>query len=463
MAYQQHRWTNPSVIALAQGDDPVTVIQTKARETVVRATENGWEGPPYDPFILAELLGISVLPNDDVADARIVPLSERLRIEFNPKRPHGRIRYSVAHEIAHTLFPDCAESVRNRAPIAYMRTDGWQLELLCNIAAAEFLMPLGYTNLEQERVDIDNLLKLRLAFDVSTEAILLRIAKLTSLPCAVFAAARIAGTSDDHGFRIDYSVPSRSWDLKIPSNLSVRSGTILGDCTAIGFTAKGSERWRSDFPVFDVQCVGIPPFPGDRFPRVAGVLTTENALQPKVLQITYLVGDARKPGGTGKRIIAHIVNDATPNWGGGFALEVAKEWQFVQDDFRAWVEQDRSNLSLGNVHLARVDDDVSIVHMVAQHGYGRSRGRRIRYAALKDALERLREIAYEQSATVHMPRIGTGQAGGHWELVRELIDEGLVRKGIPVSVYTLPDFLPSHVQGMLNLDAFSSRPQLGTS
>ena len=451
MAFLENRWTNPSVIALAEGNDPVSVIQTKARETVVRAAENGWEGPPYDPFLLAELLGINVLPNDDVADARIVPTAEGLRIEFNPKRPHGRIRYSVAHEIAHTLFPDCAEAVRNRVPMADMRADAWQLELLCNIAAAEFLMPVGYTNLEQERLDIDNLLKLRFEFDVSTEAILLRIAKLTSLPCAVFAAARVSDLSGDRRFRIDYSVPSRSWDFKIPPNLFVDSSTALSECTAIGFTAKGSERWGTDFPIFDVQCVGIPPFPGDRFPRVAGLLTTENTLEPDVLQITYLLGDARRPRGTGKRVIAHIVNDATPNWGGGFALEVAKEWPFVQDDFRQWVEHDRSNLSLGNVHLTRIDDDVSIVHMVAQRGYGRSSSPRIRYAALSDALDSLREIAYKHGATVHMPRIGTGQAGGHWELIRELIDECLVRRGISVFIYALPDSVPSHVQGMLNL------------
>ena len=451
MVYEERRWTNPSVVAFAQGRDPVREIQSKARATVMQAAEGGWEGPPYDPFHLADLLGINILPNDDVADARIVPIGEGLCIEFNPKRPHGRIRYSVAHEIAHTLFPDCAETVRNRVPIADMRSDVWQLELLCNIGAAELLMPSGYTNLEHEEVDIDNLLRLRVEFDVSTEAILLRIAKLTSFPCAVFAAARVSAPPGAHRFRIDYSVPSRVWDLDIPSNFLVQSSTVLGECTAIGFTAKGSERWGPDLPVFDVQCVGIPPFPGDRFPRVAGVLTTENASEPNVLQITYLLGDARKPRGAGKRIIAHVVNDITPNWGGGFAREVAREWQFVQDEFRGWVEQNRENLTLGNVHLTKIDDDVSIAHMVAQRGYGRSSSPRIRYGALRDALETLRTIAYEHRASVHMPRIGTGQAGGHWELIRELIDECLVRRGIPVSVYTLPDSIPSQVQGMLGL------------
>ena len=451
MTYQERQWTNPSVMAFAQGDDPLSTIQTKARQAVVEASERGWQGPPYDPFQLAELLGIGVLPNDAVVDARIVPVAEGLRIEFNPNRPHGRVRYSVAHELAHTLFPDCAEVVRNRTTSVELRDDNWQLELLCNIGAAELLMPTGYTKLEDEGIDIDNLLRLRSAFDVSTEAILLRIVKLTNTPCAMFAAARVGGSGGLPEFRIDYSVPSRTWDVGTPSNFRVESSTVLSECTAIGFTAKGIENWGSDLPVFDVQCVGIPPFPGDRFPRIVGVLTSQNALQPSALQIVHLFGDARKPRGTGKRIIAHVVNDGTPNWGAGFALEVAKEWGFIQEDFRDWVNLDRSNLSLGKIHWAQIEDALSIVHMVAQRGYGRSPGPRIRYAALSDALDQLHMVASEQGASVHMPRIGTGQAGGNWELIRELVDERLVRRGTPVFVYTLPDRMPSQVQGMLEL------------
>ena len=115
MTHNVRRWTNQSVLALAQGEDPIGVIQTRARETVLEAAEKGWHGPPYDPFHLAELLNIGVSPNDEVFDARSVPLGlTGMRIEFNPHRPQGRTRFSVAHEITHTLFPDCAESVRNR-------------------------------------------------------------------------------------------------------------------------------------------------------------------------------------------------------------------------------------------------------------------------------------------------------------------------------------------------------------
>ncbi len=53
------------------------------------------------------------------------------------------MRFSIAHEIANTLFPDHIERVRNRRAAVVTRNDDWQLELLCNIAAAEFLMPGG--------------------------------------------------------------------------------------------------------------------------------------------------------------------------------------------------------------------------------------------------------------------------------------------------------------------------------
>lgn len=452
MTYAVGQWTNPSVVALAQDADPISVIQSKARQTVLEAAEQGWSGPPYDPFHLADLLEIDVSPNDDVLDARIVSIeSDGLRIEFNPNKPRARIRYSVAHEIAHTLFPDCADTVRNRAQSGYSREDEWQLELLCNIGAAEILMPSGYRDLESETINIDNLLRLRAEFDVSTEALLLRIAKLTSRSCAVFSAARQTDKSPMSDYRIDYSVSSRNWPFPILRNFVIGVNTVLAECTAIGFTAKRRENWGPALPDFHVECVGIPPFPGDSFPRVAGVLTSEQESQTEALQIVELFGDARNPRGSGTRVIAHIVNDATPNWGGGFALEVGKRWDFIQDDFREWVERDRSNLVLGNVHWARIDDELSIAHMVAQQGYGASDRPRIRYGPLSKTLDQLARIASEKGASVHMPRIGTGQAGGNWELIRELIDGQLVRRGIPVTVYTLPDSVPTHIQSMLNL------------
>ena len=135
-------WNHPSVLALAGDGNPLETIIEMARNVVAKAFDQGWSGPPFDPFELAALQRISVAARHDVRDARIVAANRRgFRIEFNPSRPRARLRYSIAHEIAHTLFPDCSDQVRNRLHHQESVGESWQLESLCNVAAAEFLMP----------------------------------------------------------------------------------------------------------------------------------------------------------------------------------------------------------------------------------------------------------------------------------------------------------------------------------
>ena len=236
-----YSWTHPSVIALAGREDPIEVISEKARELVYRAIEGGL-AKTVDPFTLAAVRGVPLLPRDDVDDARTVPVGSRaFRIEYNPNRPRDRIRFSIAHELAHTLFPDADLRVRHR--VDESEGDDWQLEMLCNIAAAELLMPIGsFGNLVDEAPSIERLLSERERYQVSTEAVLLRVAKLSSNPVAAFAASR-----KDGRMRIDYIV-SRGWHPPIPTGLLLDK-TVLFDCSAVGFTAKKtrkvvSESWQ---------------------------------------------------------------------------------------------------------------------------------------------------------------------------------------------------------------------------
>lgn len=444
-------WTNPSVLKFSGESDPIELITQKARDEVLHAIQAGWQGPPFDPFKLAEHLGIRTIPREDVFDARIVPAgSRRLQIEFNPNRSRGRLRFSVAHEIAHTLFPDCFESIRNRELHTRISEDDWQLELLCNIAAAEFLMPVGSEIDSRSPITIDNILRLQKEFDVSTEAISIRLAKITSEPCTIFAAARILDEEIVTSYRTDYSIRSRSSKLEIPRGLEFQN-TILSQCTAVGYTAKGKERGFGSLPELYLECVGIPSYPGRYYPRVIGIARTTTHAEVRVSNLTLLRGDALEPRRTGERIIAHIVNDKTPNWGAGFGRAVKKEYPSAQKDFSEWVTQNPNDFFLGNVHMSTISDELSIVHMITQHGYGESVKPRIRYAALKDCLEKLKDIALSQGASVHMPRIGTGYAGGNWSYILELIDEILVRNNVDVTIYTLPDYEPVEAQGLLNL------------
>ncbi len=134
-------WTNPSVQQLAAKADPIDAIQNAARQLVLNAIEQGWTGPPFDPFDLAQILNVRAVPSQDVLDASLTPEGRGYRIDYNPNQSRRRIRFSIAHELAHTLFPDCRDQVRNRVARAEMGDDEWQLEMLCNIAAGEILMP----------------------------------------------------------------------------------------------------------------------------------------------------------------------------------------------------------------------------------------------------------------------------------------------------------------------------------
>lgn len=445
-------WTNTSVLAFAAGSDPIESIIQGAKAEVRRAMQRGWKGPPFDPFELAEHMGIALSPRSDILDARILPAgSERFRIEYNPERPRSRTRFSVAHEIAHTLFPDCAEMARNRLRLADSVADDWQLELLCNIAAAEFLMPVGSELNPQNPVTVDNLLRLQKQFDVSTEAIAIRLTKITQESCAMFVASKTSDDTKGEQYFTEYSVPSRTSRLVIPYGTVIES-KIISQCTAVGYTAKGEQARIAGHSDIHLECVGIPPYPGHVLPRVVTIVNSRRLKPVETPSVLELFGDALEPRGEARYLIAHIVNDKTANWGAGFGRAVRERYPMAQVEFRRWVALDRSNLNLGNVHVSSISEDLSLVHMIAQHGYGESTKPRLQYDALVKCLRKVKDIAKEQHASVHMPRIGTGYAGGNWSYILELVDEYLARAGVPVTVYTLPGSQPvREVQGSLGL------------
>ena len=445
-------WTNASVrklLKFAGEADPVRAITLRARTIALDAMDHGWNGPPFDPLQLADHLGIAVAPRHDVRDARTVPApGGRVLVEFNPNRPSARVRYSIAHEIAHTLFPDCGERVRHRAFHGELQGDEWQLEAICNVGAAELLMPLGsLKSAKDSDWTIESLLALRQQYEVSMEALLIRIVRLTKRPVGMFCAARIEAGEDEGRFQLSYTIGSESWRAEVGSDL-LPSETVLSECIAIGYTTSAVETWGRIR--VRVQAVGIPPYPGSRFPRVVGVLKPIDKVAgagSDASSLTFVRGDALKPRGTGPRIVVHVINDKTPNWGGGgFAQAVKRRWPEVQADFRQQVAQDRHALALGNARIFGLSDGLSVASVVAQKGYGESVRPRIRYSALRSGLEKVAAKAAEKGATVHMPRIGSGQGAGTWSVIEDIIQTVFSEKGVSVTVYDLPGApLPSRV------------------
>lgn len=430
------KWTNASVLAFAEGEDPIRAMEQKARSLALTAMDEGWAGPPFDPLILAERQNLRVIARGDIADARTVPADNgTLQLEFNPLRPRGRLKFSIAHEIAHTLFRDCADEVRCRGGHASDVPDNWQLEVLCNIGAAELLMPLGsFSHLAGEALSIQSVLELRKRFDVSVESCLIRLVKLASQPGAAFCASRHA----DGRYHVDYIIPAPGWECPIRVGQVVPTNSVILEANAIGFTAVGEEEWISGQRM-RVEGVGLAPYPGSLVPRVVGLLLSADEDAYRAPMITEVDGDALYPRGQGPKIIVHVIPDSSTAWGGrGFAAQVRRRFPEVWKKYRLEAEVVGKSSRLGEVFFGSRADDVQFAHMVAQRGIGPSSGTRLSYAALARTLTKVREKATQVGASVHMPRIGTGHGGADWILVKELITQELVDRGVPVTVYKLP-------------------------
>jgi O-acetyl-ADP-ribose deacetylase (regulator of RNase III) len=154
------------------------------------------------------------------------------------------------------------------------------------------------------------------------------------------------------------------------------------------------------------------------------------------MEVRYCVGDATVPSTDGNKLIAHICNDRGA-WGKGFVLALSKRWRQPAEAFKSWFKESKG-FELGAVQFVQVERDIWIANMVAQHGLKAQHGiPPIRYEALRSCLEKMAEKAEEIGATVHMPRIGCGLAGGEWSRVEPIIVETLCVKGIEVTVYDL--------------------------
>jgi O-acetyl-ADP-ribose deacetylase (regulator of RNase III) len=439
------KWTNKSVVSFAGADDPVVLIEKKARDLVLRARDAGWNGPPFNPIGIADLLKIPVEANAEVPDARTMPTKDGLKIQFNPTQARERVRFSIAHEIAHTLFPDVANEVRHRGE-SNLVSDDWQLEMLCNLAAAEFVMPVGSLPARDQLPSIEELMAERRKFDVSAEAFLIRVTKITDEPVIMFCASPVSDETGLKFYRVDYTVSTKSAPVFRISGRKVPTASVVHSCTAIGYTDQRQEKWFSDNDLI-VECVGIPGYPGSRYPRVAGLIRFDESAARRET-IKYVHGDVLDPRGSGTRVICQLVNDQARTWGGGVAKSAAKKFPDAQKEFAAWLMSIPRPRRLGEVLFSDANDSVVIASLVGQEGYGPSPSARIRYAALERCFERVVEFASQRDAQVHMPRIGAGQSGGSWDTVEEIVRDTLVAGGIQVTIYDLP---PKRMPGIAGL------------
>lgn len=152
--------------------------------------------------------------------------------------------------------------------------------------------------------------------------------------------------------------------------------------------------------------------------------------------VDYVTGDATEPVGDGYKVIAHICNDRGA-WGAGFVKALSAKWSKPEAKYREW---SRANdpffpFQLGYEQYVDVTPEITVCNMVAQTLGWKDGKPPIRYDALAECLTGLGYYAELTGASVHMPRIGTGLAGGAWYEIEPLIKNCL--EGISVTVYDL--------------------------
>lgn len=146
-------------------------------------------------------------------------------------------------------------------------------------------------------------------------------------------------------------------------------------------------------------------------------------------------GNAIEPIYDQNVLIAHICNNLG-YWGKGFVMAIESKWPNVSKEYKYWVKNNNdsrelSNVTysnslfrLGEVQFVKADENIMIANMIAQNGIKSSINQKpISYEALDQTLTYTYEYAKKNNFSIHMPKIGSGLAGGDWNKILSMIEE----------------------------------------
>lgn len=151
--------------------------------------------------------------------------------------------------------------------------------------------------------------------------------------------------------------------------------------------------------------------------------------------IQYTKGDATSPQASGNKIIVHVCNDIG-GWGKGFVMAISKRWKEPEKQYREWFKS-KEDFELGKVQFVQVEEDLWVANLIGQHKINKDENGSapIRYNAVEEGLKAVSDFAKKNNASVHMPRIGCGLAGGKWEMIEPIIIQKLSDNDVEVVVY----------------------------
>jgi len=229
-------------------DDFLAIILELA-ETL---TLDHFEGPPVDPYEIAEALGITIRESDGAP--RWTIRRGRASIGLPSSVARERIRFTVAHEILEI-------EIRRRGLLSEIdRGLADQAEWAFQVGASEMLMPRRWYARGGRECDW-SLPHLREQFDVSWEAAARRVPVCTPSACTIIdnghVAARVAGNG--------MNLPSRLSDEERAAVDAVYDAWPSSDATRAEGDGFRCEAWPALPERSSIRRVCLLTFPSDEW------------------------------------------------------------------------------------------------------------------------------------------------------------------------------------------------------
>lgn len=158
------------------------------------------------------------------------------------------------------------------------------------------------------------------------------------------------------------------------------------------------------------------------------------------MKVKYKQGDIFEGINTidNHKTLIHVCNNKG-GWGKGFVLALSKFNRLPEQVFKNSFKNN-INCSLGNIQNIDITKKLTVVNMIAQNGYkSNTNPVPLDYNALDKCMGIIANniIFMKEATTIIAPKIGTGLAGGNWELIETLLIKNFTEKGIPVTIYEL--------------------------
>ena len=156
-------------------------------DALLRQIGTDWLPPPFNPFMVAQALGIRCRQAaGGNADGLIAVRDGDPLILYRRRRSNVQTYFTLFHEIAHTLFPEYRRDFLHAGDRRLFGPAG-QLEYLCNIAAAEFLMPMDLfgKDLEERGFGAAQVPHLCRRYQAAAEEVCLRMIEADGAECVL--------------------------------------------------------------------------------------------------------------------------------------------------------------------------------------------------------------------------------------------------------------------------------------